>query len=215
MRVRLIRPGDELSRTVTPTPAPAMGGVDEADEEGSAALLDRARRGDADAVNVLLGQLRPQLVRYCRSRLGRVSGSYDMADDVAQEVCLAVLNALPRYRDEGHPFAAFVFGIAAHKVADAHRAGCRAMLLLPDLPEQPDDTPGPEDAAVRDAEVHLARALLARLPEQAREIILLRVAAGLSAEQTGEVLGMTAGAVRVAQHRALNRLRAMAAEALA
>jgi RNA polymerase sigma-70 factor, ECF subfamily len=192
-----------------------MGEVDEEDEESATALLDRARRGDSDAVNVLLGQLRPQLVRYCRSRLGRVAGSYDMADDVAQEVCLAVLNALPRYRDQGHPFAAFVFGIAAHKVADVHRAGSRSMVLVSELPDQADDTPGPEDAAVRDAEVEVARALLARLPEQAREIILLRVAAGLSAEQTGEVLGMSAGAVRVAQHRALNRLRVMAAEALA
>ncbi|MFL6138367.1 MAG: RNA polymerase sigma factor ShbA [Frankiaceae bacterium] len=189
-----------------------MVGVDESDND---ALLDRARRGDGEAVSVLLGRLRPQLVRYCRSRLGRVVGSYELADDVAQEVCLAVLNALPRYRDEGHPFAAFVFGIAAHKVADAHRAGARGMVLVAELPDRADDAPGPEDAAVHDAEVEVARALLARLPEQAREIILLRVAAGLTAEQTGEVLGMSAGAVRVAQHRALTRLRLMAAEALA
>ena len=59
------------------------------------------------------------VVRYCRARLGRITGHYYVADDVAQEVCLAVLSALPRYRDMGRPFASFVFGIASHKVADA------------------------------------------------------------------------------------------------
>jgi RNA polymerase sigma-70 factor, ECF subfamily len=185
--------------------------MDEQDVDGLAA---RARTGDRDAAGALLGRLRPQVVRYCRSRLGRVAGSYDVADDVAQEVCLAVLTALPRYRDEGRPFAAFVFGIAAHKVADAHRSIGRGAVVTADLPERADDAPGPEDAVVHGAEVGLARALLARLPTQAREVILLRVAAGLTAEQTGAVLGMSAGAVRVAQHRALNRLRLMAAEAL-
>ena len=185
------------------------GGGDEVE-----ALAALARAGDASAAAALLGQLRPQLVRYCRSRLGRVSGSYDVADDVAQEVCIAVLTALPRYRDEGRPFAAFVFGIAAHKVVDAHRASVRAGIAAGEVPDRADESPGPEDAAVRLAEVQVARDLLGRLSDQAREIILLRVAAGLSAERTGEVLGMSAGAVRVAQHRALIRLRAMAAEVL-
>jgi RNA polymerase sigma-70 factor (ECF subfamily) len=44
-----------------------------------------------------------------------------------------------------------------------------------------------------------------------RELLVLRVAVGLSAEETGRAMGMSAGAVRVAQHRALARLRALAA----
>ena len=55
----------------------------------------------------------------------------------------------------------------------------------------------------------LAHSLLERLPETLRELLLLRVAVGLSAEETGRALGMTPGAVRVAQHRALHRLRAV------
>jgi len=58
--------------------------------------------------------------------------------------------------------------------------------------------------------VEQARRLLARLPENQRELLLLRVVSGLSAEETGNVLGMSPGAVRVAQHRALARLRQMA-----
>ena len=49
--------------------------------------------------------------------------------------------------------------------------------------------------------------LLAILPEKQREILILRVVVGMSAEETAEAVGSTAGAVRVAQHRALARLK--------
>jgi len=175
-------------------------------------LTTLAVQGDEGAIEVLIGQVRPMVVRYCRARLGRVSGQYHIADDVAQEVCIAVLSALPRYRDMGRPFASFVFGIASHKIADALRSAIRAAVPTEDLPDGPDDRPGPEETVVRYIEAERARALLSRLPDHQRELLLLRVVAGLSAEETGNVLGMSAGAVRVAQHRALARLRTMASE---
>ncbi|MEU7741489.1 sigma-70 family RNA polymerase sigma factor [Nonomuraea sp. NPDC049158] len=173
-------------------------------------LTSLAVQGDRTAIESLLGELRPMVVRYCRARLGRVSGQYHIADDVAQEVCIAVLSALPRYRDMGRPFASFVFGIASHKVADALRSSVRSAVPTQDLPDGPDDGPGPEETVVRYIEVEYARRLLARLPDNQRELLLLRVVSGLSAEETGNVLGMSPGAVRVAQHRALARLRQMA-----
>ncbi|WP_127941458.1 sigma-70 family RNA polymerase sigma factor [Nonomuraea polychroma] len=173
-------------------------------------LTSLAVQGDRTAIESLLGELRPMVVRYCRARLGRVSGQYHIADDVAQEVCIAVLSALPRYRDMGRPFASFVFGIASHKVADALRSSVRSAVPTQDLPDGPDEGPGPEETVVRYIEVEHARRLLARLPDNQRELLLLRVVSGLSAEETGNVLGMSPGAVRVAQHRALARLRQMA-----
>ena len=53
------------------------------------------------------------------------AGSQD-EDDLTQEVCLALLTALPSYPDMGRPFGAFVFAIAAHKVADAARGAARS-----------------------------------------------------------------------------------------
>ncbi len=175
-------------------------------------LTELAVRGQPAAIDTLLRQIRPMVVRYCRARLGRISGHYHAADDVAQEVCIAVLSALPRYQDMGRPFASFVFGIASHKVADAMRSASRLAIPTEDLPDGPDDRPGPEETAVAYLEAEQARALLARLPVNQRELIRLRVLSGLSAEETGHALGMSAGAVRVAQHRALARLRAIAVE---
>ena len=173
-------------------------------------LTDLAVDGDRGAVEALIEQVRPMIVRYCRTRLGRVSGQYHIADDVAQEVCIAVLHALPRYRKEGRPFASFVYGIASHKVADAMRLALRAAVPTEDLPDGPDEHPGPEETVVRNHEAQRARALLSRLPDNQRELLILRVITGLTAEETGQVLGMTPGAVRVAQHRALSRLRTLA-----
>jgi RNA polymerase sigma-70 factor, ECF subfamily len=175
-------------------------------------LVHLAVRGHPGAIDGLLERIRPMVVRYCRARLGRITGHYYVADDVAQEVCLAVLAALPRYRDMGRPFASFVFGIASHKVADAVRTASRLAVPFEDLPDGPDERPGPEETVVAYIEAERTRALLARLPHHLRELVILRVVTGLSAEETGNVLGMSAGAVRVAQHRALARLRALAVE---
>ncbi|MBO0774680.1 MAG: sigma-70 family RNA polymerase sigma factor [Actinobacteria bacterium] len=175
-------------------------------------LTSQAVRGHPDAIESLLKRIRPMVVRYCRARLGRIAGHYQVADDVAQEVCIAVLSALPRYRDMGRPFASFVFGIAAHKVADALRTAARTAVPTDDLPDGPDDRPGPEETVVSCLEAQRAWALLARLPAGVRDLLVLRVVTGLTAEETGNVLGMSAGAVRVAQHRALTRLRALAIE---
>jgi RNA polymerase sigma-70 factor, ECF subfamily len=175
-------------------------------------LTELAMRGQPAAIDSLLRQIRPMVVRYCRARLGRISGHYHAADDVTQEVCMAVLSALPRYQDMGRPFASFVFGIASHKVADAMRSAARMAIPTEDLPDGPDDRPGPEETAVAGIEAERARALLARLPMHQRELLALRVLSGMTAEETGHALGMSAGAVRVAQHRALARLRAIALE---
>ncbi|MDS1269986.1 RNA polymerase sigma factor ShbA [Lipingzhangella sp. LS1_29] len=168
-------------------------------------LSSRAVAGDDAALDALLREVRPMVLRYCQARLSRAAVA--TPDDVAQDVCVALLAALPRYRDMGRPFASFVFGIAAHKVTDALRSMNRSDTPMASVPDRPDDAPSPEEAAVRSWEVERARALLWELPAQQRHLVVLRVLVGFSADETGDALGMSAGAVRVAQHRALSRLR--------
>ena len=177
------------------------------DSEDIQELSSRAIQGDAVATERLLKVVHRMVRRYCRARLARFPGADDTADDVAQEVCIAVLSALARYRDEGRPFEAFVYRIAANKVADAQRAFYRAAIPYAELPDGPEASAGPEELAERADDVQTVRDLLSTLPEAMRELLVLRVAVGLSAEETGRALGMSAGAVRVAQHRAMQRLR--------
>lgn len=176
-------------------------------------LVAGALAGERGAMDTLLRILRPLVVRYCRSRLGGYDRVNATPDDVAQEVCLAVLRALPTYQDQGRPFLAFVYGIAQHKVVDAHRsAGRDRSDPVDELPEEQDVRDGPEQHALNLSDSHDMAALLAELPEKQREVLRLRVVVGLSAEETAEAVGSTAGAVRVAQHRALTRLRQLIVE---
>lgn len=209
--------GDAADRVATRHHGPVR---DEAAGEQTAigALVRRAAEGDEQATHDLLAHVHPLALRYCRTRLSRLPGdARHFVDDLAQEVCLAVLCALPRYRDQGRPFEAFVFAIASHKVADLQRSAMRGpgSTAVPseELPEKPDDSLGPEERAVLSSDAEWAKALLANLPATQRELVLLRVAVGLTAEETGRMLGMSPGAVRVAQHRALSRLRALAEQA--
>jgi RNA polymerase sigma-70 factor (ECF subfamily) len=180
------------------------------DGEDLQELSSRAVRGDAAATEQLLKIVHRMVRRYCRARLARFPGADHTADDVAQEVCIAVLSALARYRDEGRPFEAFVYRIAANKVADAQRSFYRAAVPYAEVPDSPETAPGPEELAVRGSDAETVRDLLSNLPETLRELLVLRVAVGMSAEETGRALGMSAGAVRVAQHRAMQRLRLLA-----
>ena len=132
--------------------------------------------------------------------------------DKPQNVRIADLLAdksLSRYNDRGVPFEAYVYSICARKVADVQRASMRTPVPTDELPEDVDLSAGPEDLAVAGSEAEQVWALMHELPAHQRELLTLRVAVGLSAEETAQALGMTAGAVRVAQHRALARLRAL------
>ncbi|MEV6831716.1 sigma-70 family RNA polymerase sigma factor [Amycolatopsis sp. NPDC051102] len=145
---------------------------------------------------------RPFVVRYCRARLDP-----DAADDVAQDACLELLEALPR-RPPERPFPDFVRGIARHQVVAARRAAARQRdEPVAELPDGIDSSPDPEHHVLRRELGERMAKLLRVLSRKQREIVVLRVVVGLSAEETAAAIGSTPGAVRVAQHRALDRLR--------
>lgn len=163
---------------------------------------------DPPASEELLTRVREMALRYARARLGRF-GAEDTAQDVAQEVCLAVLVGLPSYEDRGRPFEAFVYTIASRRLADAQRTAMRGAVPVADLPERIDDALTPEELALVREEADFVLTLMERLSAQQREILLLRFTVGLTSEETATTLRMTPGAVRVAQHRALDKLRTM------
>ncbi len=172
-------------------------------------LAGEAAAGDRDATERLLAAIRIPVTRYCRARMGESIGLLT-PDDVTQDVLLAVFKALPRYRPGETAAMAFVYGIARNKVVDAFRAAGRDRSDPSDsLPDTMSDLPGPEAAAVLGTEVGELRRLLDQLSEPHREVLVLRIALQLSAEETARIVGSTPGAVRVTQHRAMTKLRAL------
>ncbi|MBB3039665.1 RNA polymerase sigma-70 factor (ECF subfamily) [Hoyosella altamirensis] len=189
---------------VTPSPHLAM----KLSDEDLSLAVAAAGRGDRVALSTVLEAIRPAVVRYCRARVGIGERGHVSADDVAQEVCMAVMTALPRYQDQGRPFMSFVYGIAAHKVADAHRSSARNRQdPTEDMPDFASGDDGPEDHALLSESSRRVQELLNSLSPEQREILILRVIEGVSAQEAAEIVGSTAGAVRVAQHRALAKLK--------
>lgn len=195
-------------------------GVEEADRADRArsarrdAELNRlaglASSGDRPALESLLARIRPMVVQYCRARIGLGTLGTQSAEDIAQDTLFAVVGALERWRPEKRVMS-FVYGIASNKVVDAYRAAGRDRSVPTEVvPDEPDVEHGPEQAALHGGMVAELRELLDELPEQHREILVLRVALGMTAVETAAAVGSTSGAVRVTQHRALAKLRELA-----
>lgn len=171
-------------------------------------MVAEAAAGDPDAVNALAAMIAPMMVRYCRARLGRRDFGPVCAEDVAQEICVAVLQALPTYRDRGGSFLFLLRAIASNKVADAFRVVAREHTRpTAEVPERNDTDTEPERRALEAERGRRLGALLERLPTVQREILVLRVVVGLSAGETARAVGLSPANVRTLQHRALRRLR--------
>jgi RNA polymerase sigma-70 factor (ECF subfamily) len=168
------------------------------------AALDAARRGAADGVAVLWRELNPPLERYLGALVGQ------SAQDVASETWLQAARDLRTFRGDAAGFRVWLFRIGRNRAIDEQR---RAGRQREDLLAEPGEFAGaaPDTAAVAEERwgTERAMALLARLPREQAEAVLLRSVAGLDAKECGRILGKRPGAVRVAAMRGLRGLAVM------
>jgi RNA polymerase sigma-70 factor (ECF subfamily) len=150
------------------------------------------------------------MVGYLRSRAGAD------AEDLASETWLAVARGLSSFSGDEAAFRSWVFTIAHRRLVDHHRAVARRPRLRSlaradgddheaPLEVQAPDDPAGEVLATLAAEDAVGR-IVALLPKDQADIVLLRVVAGLPVEDVASITGRRAGTVRVLQHRALRRL---------
>jgi len=164
-------------------------------------VLAAAQGGDEAAVVRLYRDLQPALVRFLSAQ------APDVGEDLAQDVWLGAAKGLGAFSGDERAFRAFMFTIARRRLI-AHWRQLRRR------PQRSVDPVGLSELATRaddeaDAGVLVdsaVRSLVACLPREQAEVVLLRVIAGLTAEEVGLVVGKRPGAVRVLQHRALRRL---------
>jgi len=169
--------------------------------EAFGGVLARAQAGDEAAFAGIFRDVQPALLRYLRVITPD-------AEDVAGETWLQVAAGLTAFRGEEEAFRAWLFTIARHRAADAGRSRARrptAPLALAETPDQP-VAPDAADLALEAISARAAVALIATLPRDQAEIIMLRVVAGLDATDVARIVGKSPGAVRVAAHRGLRRL---------
>ena len=166
------------------------------------AALEAARDGDDDAFRVLYRAVQPGLLRYLRVLVG------DDAEDVASEAWLQVARDLGKFRGDLDGFRGWVVTIARHRAIDHLRSRRRRPVAVERV-EELGDVPGREDtagSAVDAIGTDAALALIAKLPRDQAEAVLLRVVMGLDAPAAAKVLGKRPGAVRTAAYRGLRTL---------
>lgn len=162
-----------------------------------------AQQGDAAAFRALYRDTQPRLLRYLYSLVG------EDAEDVASETWLQVARDLASFTGDHDGFRGWVTTIGRHRALDHLRRNSRraASVLVPiedlaGLAAAEDTATSALEAVSTDAAIRL----IATLPRDQAEAVLLRAVVGLDADRAGQVLGKRAGAVRTAAHRGLRSL---------
>ena len=167
--------------------------------------LADAQAGDDAAFTRIFRDVQPSLLRYLRVIAPD-------ADDVAGDTWLQVVGGLGRFRGEEQEFRAWLFTIARHRAADSGRSRARRPAVPLDLTEAEQQLTAPDtaDQALEAVSTRAVLGLIASLPGEQAEIIMLRVVAGLEAREVARIVGKSPGAVRVAAHRGLRKLAGLA-----
>lgn len=181
-----------------------------ADRAGVEDLFGAARAGNAQAWADLYCIVRPQLFRFARMRLV----TDDQAEEAVSETMARAIAAHHRYRP-GSGATAWMVGICRNVVYETYRAGGRVRVTDPDVLASADDPSadaGPAERVLANDERKGLLAAFAQLSPEDQELLTLRVVVGLDTPEVAATLGKRAGAVRMAQSRALGRLRLLVEE---
>jgi RNA polymerase sigma-70 factor (ECF subfamily) len=161
--------------------------------------LKAAQAGRKFALTALYQACNPLLLSYFRAQVS------DVSEDLCQETWLVLGNRLRQFRGDERAFRVWLLVLAREQLV-SYRQNTRRLQTVSMAPAALTRAVGAgRNRDPRIADVAIAE-LLAGLPEAHQEVLLLRVVAGLNAEETGAVIGKSPGAVRVIQHRALRHL---------
>lgn len=166
------------------------------------AALQAARRGDEHAFRVVYRMVHPGLLRYVRVLVG------EDAEDVASEAWLQIVRDLASFSGDGAAFKGWASTVARHRALDhlRHHRRRPALAMPPEEMPEPVADKDAAELALDGLATDKAVALIASLPTDQAEAVMLRVVLGLDAQAAAKVLGKRSGAVRMAAHRGLRRL---------
>lgn len=164
--------------------------------------IERARAGSGEAFTLIYADLARPVAAYLRAK-----GVQDV-EDLTSEVFLAVFRGIGTFEGDEAALRRWVFTIAHRRVVDTWRQAGRR---TEPVPYEPGDDPRTAASAEEDALDRVGQertvAVLGRLTDEQREVLLLRIVADLTVEQVAAVVGRAPGAVKALQRRGLASLR--------
>ncbi|MFE4367176.1 RNA polymerase sigma factor [Streptomyces sp. NPDC056835] len=172
------------------------------DAELTAAVL-AAQDGDEEAFRTVYRAVHPRLLGYLRTLVGEPD-----AEDVASEAWLQIARDLDRFTGDADRFRGWAARIARNRALDHIRMRGRRPAIGADETELTGKAADSDtaDEAMEALSTGRTMALIAQLPQDQAEAVVLRVVVGLDAKSAAKTLGKRPGAVRTAAHRGLKRL---------
>ncbi len=167
--------------------------------------FEHARGGDVDAWESVYLLCRPTLFSFARLRLA----THEQAEDAVSETVARAIGSADRYRPGRSGVFGWLIGINRNVVREMYRAGSRATTVAEVRDDPFDHGPRPEDEVLRQVEHRTIREAFRQLSDEEQTVLELRVIAGLDSEAVAELMGKGAGAIRMAQSRALNHVRTL------
>lgn len=168
-------------------------------------LLARARAGDGAALRAIYDLYFSPLYQFVRLRVRDAA----LAEDIVSEVFLILMRSL---RDKNAPRSSlrgWLFKVGRSQMARYYRRDHGLPIeTLEEWLSSPDD---PEAHVIDTLNAQEARAILALLPLEQQEVLLLRIGSGLSLKETADIMGKRVSAIKSLQHRALAQVRKLAA----
>ena len=179
----------------------------EAEEVRERDIVQAAQRLDPSALGSLYEVYYPEVCSYAYFQLGDVQ----LAEDIASDVMLKLLESVKSFRYRGVPFRAWVFRIARNRIIDVHRRRRRRreVSLYEGIAADQENPAAAMDRSLDRSQLQVA---LLRLKEEQRQVIILRFIQGFDNASAAKVLGRSQGAVKSLQHRALVSLRHILSE---
>ena len=164
-------------------------------------LVERAAGGDIEAFGELYSIYLDRIYRYVFYQVKDKM----TAEDITEDVFFKAWKVIDSCKGRGETFSPWLYRIAHNQVIDILRSS-RKQLLTAEM-ETVDKVSGPELEVEAELERQELLGLIACLPQNQRQVIILKFIEGLNNHEIGQVMGKSQGAVRVLQMRALARLR--------
>jgi RNA polymerase sigma-70 factor (ECF subfamily) len=191
-----------------------MPAADEGQEGPREVERDLIRRAKKDPS--AFGELYEQHVERIYSYIYYRTGNSHVAEDLTARVFERALDHIPRYKDKGVPFSAWLYRIAHNLVANWHRdRSRRPVVALDERILITGASDHPETEAISHEERDILLEVVRALPDDRQQLLILKFVERLPNARIGEIMGRTEGAIKSLYHRTLNSLREDLAQAMA
>lgn len=183
-----------------------MSSTTDSDQElmSESELISLACDGDSDAFGDLYEKYIDQIYNYIYFRTSNVKD----AEDICSRVFMRALHHIERYEDRGYPFSAWLYRIAHNLVVNWYRDRERSDEISLSEQYPPPTMDGDiEDRIEKENETDLLMSVIYKLPDDRKELLILKHVEGLTNTEIGQIMDRTEGAVKALYHRTLESLR--------